>query len=501
MNEANDMDDKTPVAIVGAGPCGLAMACGLWRRGIRARVLDAAPEPGSGSRAIMLWPPVLDVLAELDVLPEAERHGYRPRALRYHTSRGREVRLPLEPEHGPLVLPQDRTSRLLEAELERLGGRVERPARVTRVAPSLGGVIVKAAAPDGAEQILRADWLVGADGAHSIVRKQLGVEFAGTELSTKFLLAEGRLEGELDREDAHYFVTPAGVLVLIALPGGEVRISGALAEGEAPDAEAVQRMLDRRGPGGLRAGELSLLTTFTAPHRIAASMRAGRAFLVGDAAHVHSPAGGQGLSLGMQDVRNLVWKLAGVIEGRLAPSILDSYDPERRAAASQVVAATQKLTRQTLFPPMALRARNAVLHLLHGAGLLRRTLLPSLSGRRIHYPDVLLDGPPGRGRRRAGSLPPPGAQAPSWALEGGRPHGFRLITAGPEDGELARRARELVERAPSRAEHRHVAGGKGGFLLLRPDGYVAASGKDAAQLDFDWDRLEGLLQVPGAARL
>src|SRR5690606_14509442 len=161
-------------------------------------------------------------------------------------------------------------------------------------------------------------------------------------------------------------------------------------------------------------GELSLLTTFTAPHRIAASMRAGRAFLVGDAAHVHSPAGGQGLSLGMQDVRNLVWKLAGVIEGRLAPSILDSYDPERRPAASQVVAATQKLTRQTLFPPMALRARNAVLHLLHGAGLLRRTLLPSLSGRRIHYPDVLLDGPPGRGRRRAGSLPPPGAQAPSW---------------------------------------------------------------------------------------
>ncbi|HWU88195.1 MAG TPA: FAD-dependent monooxygenase, partial [Kofleriaceae bacterium] len=324
------MDGKTPVAIVGAGPCGLALACGLWRRGIRVRVLDAAPEPGTGSRAILLWPPVLDVLDELGVLREAERHGYRPRALNYHTSRRRTVRLPLDPANGPLVLQQDRTSRLLEAALADLGGKVERPVRVTQIARAARSVLVKATGPDGAALSVEADWLVGADGAHSTVRKQLGIEFPGTDFSRSFLLAEGRLEGAFDREDAHYHVTPAGVLVLIALPGGEVRISGALADGEAVDIETVQRMLDRRGPGGLRVLELSLLTTFTAPHRIAASMRVGRCFLVGDAAHVHSPAGGQGLSLGMQDVRNLGWKLAGVINGRLAPSILDSYEPERR---------------------------------------------------------------------------------------------------------------------------------------------------------------------------
>lgn len=488
------MEKKTPLVIVGAGPCGLAAACGLWRRGIQATVLDAAPEPGSGSRAILLWPPVLDILNELEVLPEAERLGYRPRALCYHTSRTRTIRLPLDAVNGPLVLRQDRTSRLLEAALHKLGGRVERPVRVTEVVAEKDGVRVKADGPDGAKLSFEADWLIGADGAHSTVRKQLGIEFPGTEFSRLFALAEGQLEGELDREDAHYYVTPAGVLVLIALPGGEVRVSGALGEGEQLSLEAVQRLLDLRGPGRLRLSEPSLLTTFTAPHRIAASMRAGRCFLVGDAAHVHSPAGGQGLSLGMQDVRNLVWKLAGVINGRFAPAILASYDLERRAAAQQAVSAIHQLTRQTLFPPMALRVRNAVLNLLHRAGRLQQILLPSLSGQRIHYPDVLFGEPlsPGRSKRRRRTEPPAaGTQAPPWApkVEGPGLDGFRLLTLGPPDSELAQRAGKLVGSRPSLAEHRHLAGESGGFLLLRPDGYVAASGQVAPELERAWQLL------------
>ncbi len=502
MSEGMAMEKKAPVVIVGAGPCGLAAACGLWRRGIEALVLDAAAEPGSGSRAIMLWPPVLDLLNELEVLPEAERHGYRPRALCYHTSRERTIRLPLDAVHGPLVLRQDRTSQLLEAALHKLGGRVERSVRVTEIAAGKDVVRLKADGPNGTRLSFEADWLIGADGAHSTVRKQLGIEFAGTEFSRTFALAEGQLEGELNREEAHYYVTPAGVLVLIALPGGEVRVSGALDEGEQLSLEAVQRLLDRRGPGQLRVSKPSLLTTFTAPHRIAASMRAGRCFLVGDAAHVHSPAGGQGLSLGMQDVRNLVWKLAGVIDGRLAPAILASYDPERRAAARQVVEATHRLTRQTLFPPMALRARNAVLHLLHGMGRLQEILLPSLSGQRIHYPDVLFGEPlsPGRGKRgrRAEPLPAAGMQAPAWApkADGESLDGFRLITTGPRDSELARRADKLVNGRPSLAEHRHLAEDKEGFLLLRPDGYVAASGQAAPQLEQAWQRLEHVVREP-----
>jgi 2-polyprenyl-6-methoxyphenol hydroxylase-like FAD-dependent oxidoreductase len=478
------MTSKTPVVIVGAGPCGLAMACGLWRRGIAARVLDASPEPGAGSRAIMLWPPVLDVLDELGVLGEAERLGYRPGALVYHTSRRRAVRLPLDLAHGPLVLPQDRTSRL----------------RVTAVATRGDTVQVSAEAPGG-HLAIEADWLVAADGAHSTVRKQLGIEFPGMEYSVQFLLAEGQIDGEFDRTQAHYHVTPDGVLVLIALPDGQVRISSALDSGVAPSFEAAQQLLDRRGPGGLRFSRPSMLTTFTAPHRIAQTMHTGRCFLVGDAAHVHSPAGGQGLSLGMQDVRNLVWKLAGVSRGQLAPAILASYDTERRAAAQQVVAATQRMTRQTLFPPMAMRARNAMLHVLDRAGLLQRILLPALSGRRIHYPDVLLGEPTGKPSRGTAVLPPAGTQAPAWAPrpDGKALDGFRLITAGPDDSELAQRARSLVATSPVLVEHRHLIEPTARFLVLRPDGYIAASGKAAAQLGFVWERLARVVCAPGAA--
>ncbi|WP_375772896.1 FAD-dependent monooxygenase [Archangium gephyra] len=495
---------KTPVVIVGAGPCGLAAACGLRRRGIEVTVLDASAEPGSGSRAILLWPPVLEMLEELGVLPEAEKQGYRPRALCYHTHRDRTIRLPLDATDGALVLRQDRTSRLLEAALEKLGGRVERPVRVTEIVSGKDSVRVMAEGPGGEKLTYEADWLIGADGAHSTVRKQLGIEFVGTEFSRSFALAEGQIEGEFAREDAHYYVTPAGVLVLIALPDGEVRVSGALGEGETMSLEAVQRLLDQRGPGKLRLSEPSQLNTFGAPHRVAASMRVGRCFLAGDSAHVHSPAGGQGLSLGMQDVRNLVWKLAGVINGQFAPTLLDSYDPERRAAAQQVVGAIHGLTRQTLFPPMALRLRNVMLHLLHRAGRLQNILVPSLSGRQIHYPDVLFGEPlsPGNGKRkrRAGPLPAPGMQAPAWVLkaDGEGLNGFRLITTGAGDSELARRANTLVEGRPSLARHRHLGEASEGFLLLRPDGYVAASGQAVPQLEQAWQRLERVVRQPGA---
>jgi len=493
--------NKTPVVIVGAGPCGLATACGLLGRGIPARVIDASPEAGTGSRAVMLWPPVLDMLDELGVLAAAEQHGYRPRALAYHTSRRRTIELPLDDAHGALVLQQDRTSRLLEAALVKLGGRVERPVRVTRVVPGGDSVVVNADGPDGPLAI-EADWLIGADGAHSTVRKQLDIEFTGSEFATRFLLAEGKLDGDLDRRIAHYHITPAGVLVLIALPGGEVRISGALDDpGEDLSLATVQRMLDRRGPGGLRVSAPSLLTTFPAPHRIAATMRVGRCFLVGDAAHIHSPAGGQGLSLGMQDVRNLVWKLAGAITGRLDPAILDTYDQERRAAAQQVVASIHKLTRQTLFPPMALRARNLVLHLVNRTGRLQGNLLASLSGRRIQYPDVLF-GEPSAPRRKRRDAPVPGAPAPLWVPRPGAaaPPGFRLVTTGPDDHELALAARTCVARAPL-ADHHHRADASPApsFVLVRPDGYVAASGTTPAELAHAWQRLARLLTEPRPA--
>jgi 2-polyprenyl-6-methoxyphenol hydroxylase-like FAD-dependent oxidoreductase len=490
--DAAHLERTARVLVVGAGPCGLAVAGELLSRGVQVVVLDAAPEPGSGSRAILLWPPALEILGELGVLDEAERIGIRAQALRYHIGGGRAVRVRLDAVNAPLLLPQKHTGRLLEDALEKLGGRVERPVEVTGVTDDGDAVAVRARRPDGTELTYHAEWIIGADGVHSTVREQLGVEFTGSRFPATFLLAEGRLSGELDRTEVHYFLSPVGVLLIAPLPGDEVRLSGAVDPDTPVTEETAQRLLDERGPGGLRISELSMLTTFGSHERVAASMQVGKCFLAGDAAHVNSVVGGQGLNLGLQDARNLAWKLAGVIDGRLDPRILATYDPERRAAAEQTLRATHRMTSQAVLGPLAVRMRNASLRVLGATGILARQYPSLLAGWRIRYPDSLsIPAGAGHGPRPPRGVPRPGTRAPSWTgplAPGGR-SGFRLVSLGPAGGELALAARALADRHPDLACYEHLAGARParherqGFVLVRPDGFVASSGVTLAALD------------------
>jgi hypothetical protein len=353
---------------------------------------------------------------------------------------------------------------------------VERGVQVTDVSPAEDAVTVRAMRDDGTELTIDADWLVGADGVHSVVRKQLGIEFTGEQYQELFLLAEAQLDGELDRGAVHITVREHGAL-LAPLPGGEIRISTAIDEDTPLTADMVQQVLDERGPGGgLRVTSLSTLTTFVSHERLAESMRAGRCFLVGDAAHMNSVFGGQGLNLGFQDVHNLAWKLAGVIDGRLEPSILASYDPERRAAAQQVIKLTRRMIRQADLSPMARRGRDAVLRLLCVTGVMEREQIPMLAGRRIRYPDVLFGTAPERTGRRGVQ---PGARAPEWVPRPGSDAfgRFRLITTGSETSAAAVEARRLAERRPLIVVHENVQRpGKESFILIRPDGFVACAG-------------------------
>ena len=491
---------RTPVLIVGAGPCGLAVACELLQLGVPVRLLEAREERAVGSRAVQLWPLGLEVLQTVGALDEALRRGLRVHSNIYHLH-DRVLTVALGKSNEPLMLPQEQTMELLEGALERLGGRVERGVRVTGIDLSGSGVTAKAEGPGGTTELVEADWVIGADGVNSTVREQVGIDFPGVRLPLDFLLAEGRIDGDYSPGTLHYFIGPKGSVVFGPMPGGKVRVSGVLAPGFPLTTEAVQEFLDERTGGGLRIVELDTLNTFATAERIAAGMRKGRAFLVGDAAHTHTPVGGQGLNLGLQDVHNLAWKLAGVVNGRYTPAILDTYEPERLQAARQIVGTTHRLMKMFTLGPTASRVQNVSWNLLGATGVLRHWFVPLLAGRKVRYPDALLPAPDSgsaRGYRAAlrlagRALPPPGTRLPHWvpAATPGTGIGFRLLTLGrAADSALARHGRRLAQTHSSALEHEHhQRRNTTGFLLLRPDGYVAASGTEPAGLD----RVERLL--------
>ncbi|MEU5256943.1 FAD-dependent oxidoreductase [Streptomyces longwoodensis] len=511
------MTRHTTVLVVGAGPCGLAMAAQLRRLDVDVTVVDAQGRPHTGSRAILLWPPVREVLDELGLAEDAARAAVRPAALHYHLGSGGSVRVPLAASDIPLVLPQERTGQLLAQALADRGTTVEWGTRVSRITPTADRVrATLTREADGAQEEIEADWLIGADGLHSSVREALGVEFSGARFPATFLLAEGRITGTTDpagpgaadtggpgaadtgglgaahtrrpgaadtgnlsTQEIHYFLARTGVALLAPLPSGEFRLSGAVPAGTAATAEHAQALLDERSPGGLRFTEVRSVALFSSEERVAHTLRSGRCFLVGDAAHVHSPIGGQGLNLGIPDTRNLAWKLAGVVHGRLRPSVLDSYDPERRAVIAQTLEATGRMARQAVAGPVAGRVRNLTWKLLQVTGVLTRFYAPMLAGWRSHYPDVLFGAPlPDPKRRTQRSRPRPGTRDPRWtprptdALAGR----FQLFTHGDPAGPLAARAAHLAADLPDLIAHIPSDGGQEHFVLLRPDGYVAASG-------------------------
>lgn len=470
------MKRHTSVLVVGAGPCGLAMAAQLRLLGVDVTIVDAEERANSGSRAILLWPPVQEVLTELGLAERARKDSVRPAALQYHLGGGGGVRVPLSAVNAPLVLPQERTGRLLAEALAEHGVEVEWGVRVTKVIPDEDLVTVSATRADGTVWEIEADWVVGADGLRSQVRSQLDIDFSGARFPATFLLAEGRLDGAISREEIHYFLAESGVALLAPLPDGEFRISGAVPDGTQATAEQAQRLLDERGPGGLRFTQVRTVNLFASDERVAGTLRSGRCFLVGDAAHVHSPIGGQGLNLGIPDTRNLAWKLAGVVQGRLRESVLDTYDPERRAAIAQTLNATGRMARQAVVGPVARRVRDLVWRLLHVSGALARGYAPMLAGWRSHYPDVLFGAAPKE--RAARSLPRPGTRDPRWQPRPASEHRGRLqlITYGGPTEPLAVTAADLAARLPGVVAHFPLDGRAGRFVLLRPDGYVAASG-------------------------
>ncbi|MFC5057500.1 FAD-dependent monooxygenase [Saccharothrix xinjiangensis] len=335
----------TRVLIAGAGPTGLALACDLARRGVEHLVVDRDPGTFAGSRGKGLQPRTLEVFADLGVVDRVLEHGgpYPP----MRAWRGREVvwersmHEVAAPRHGvpypnPLMLPQWRTCRILRERLAELGGRVEAGVELTGFEQDGSGVTARLG-----DRRVRAEYLVGADGGRSAVRRGLGVGFVGeTDEDHRQLIADVRISG-LDRDHWHFWADgDSDRPVLGACPlAGTDSFQVVTTRLEHASVEGFQALLtEASGRDDLVVSDLSWSSSWRPNVRMVDRYRVGRVFLAGDAAHVHAPTGGQGLNTGVQDAYNLGWKLALGAE-----ELLDSYEAERMPVAAEVLGISSAL--------------------------------------------------------------------------------------------------------------------------------------------------------------
>ena len=383
--KAEDRDPgEVDVLVVGAGPTGTTLATVLCRAGVSAMVVDAAPGPGhESSRATTLHALTLFQLDGLDGAGrELQRLGTVARRSSLWAGTARLARAHWERlpgSHRHLVnVRQEVTEQVLRSRLADAGGRVLWGLALEDIEVERGRVAARLRSSDGTARLVSPRWLVGCDGAHSRVRSAMGVTLEGTTHPDRFLLADVTMESDLDRRQTHLFVSTAGLIGMLPMPDGGWRLNGTLAEGETARPGSLAELVGRRlgrARRRVRLDEVASANDYTTHSRVATAWRVGDVFLAGDAAHLVSPIGGQGMNLGIQDAVNLGWKLAHVARGWAAPDLLDTYEPERRPAALAALRIAEFNTRMfTERRVLARTTRNLVMRVIHRLPPLQRRL-------------------------------------------------------------------------------------------------------------------------------
>jgi 2-polyprenyl-6-methoxyphenol hydroxylase-like FAD-dependent oxidoreductase len=476
---------NTQVLVVGAGPVGLTMAAELARYGVPVRIVEKAAQRTDKSKALVLWSRTLELLDRAGCADTFVAAGHKVDAANIIAGSKTIGHISFAGVESPypyaLMLPQSDTERLLEAHLQGLGVTVERQVELVAFSDTGGAVMATLRHADGREEAVEAAWLVGCDGAHSTVRHTLGLSFLGDTLQSDWFLADIHLQGlPLPASEMAIYWHEDGVLAVFPISPGRYRVIADIGHSEAahpadPTLDQVQAVVDRRGPGGMAVFDPIWLAGFRINERKVGDYRSGRAFVAGDAAHVHSPAGGQGMNTGMQDAINLAWKLALVCQGAGdADKLLNSYSLERSAIGDQVLANAGRLTAVGLLKNhTAQLARNLVAGFLFGLSPVRRRMVNSMTEVSLGYADSPLNGPgsSGLGGPAPGDRAPPAAgQVPVGS--GGQPRFALFAAPGEAVSALLRTYQTLLEptvRPPFAS---------GGGWLVRPDGYTACAVRD-----------------------
>lgn len=486
------------VVVVGAGPTGLTLACGLRAAGVSVRVFDKAGGPAATSRALGLQPRGVEVLDRIGALGDLRRRGISVCRSIFHVDGQELAQLlwaqPGAASLGPLVVSQAEVEAALRRRLADLGGGVEWGRQVTGVEGTADDVVVHV----GPGEAIRAGWVVGADGAHSVVRKSAGIAFPGSAVVEGVLIAD--VESDLDcaRDAVQCWLSRCGPLVAFPLPGARCWRLTTQASASGPADPGPQEALAQLGTRLAEETGCTIRTaywasSFTIQRRLAGTYRRGRILLAGDAAHIHSPVGAQGLNTGIGDAENLAWKLALVVAGHADDDLIDTYGAERRPLARDVLTATTGVTGLVLGERAIDRlVRDRVAVPLLNRPWVQRRIAQKASQLQISY----RRGPLAAKRRRIYAGLTPGDRVPDGDYRDTSGTSVRLhAVLGPAWALIG--PPSLAACAKERLGDVALLPGTGDALLVRPDGHLAWRGCDPTALRH-W--LDGALGQPITSR-
>jgi len=347
---------RSDVLIIGAGPTGLVLALWLTKLGVKVRIIDKTTAPGTTSRALAVHARTLELYRQLDLTDFVVGHGHKVPAVHLWVKGESKARISFEEIGSELtpfsflqIFPQDEHERLLITRLNELGVSVERQTELLSYSDQGTHVIARLRRADGQEESCDAAYIAGCDGAHSIVRETMGTGYPGGTYRQLFYVADVEASGPTLDGELHVDLDEADFLAVFPLAGkGRARLIGTVRDERAAHPDALKfddvsgRIIENLK---VKVEKVNWFSTYHVHHRVTEHFRKGRAFLLGDAAHIHSPAGGQGMNTGIGDAINLAWKLKAVLADRPSEpeKLLDSYEAERIAFARRLVKTTDRV--------------------------------------------------------------------------------------------------------------------------------------------------------------
>jgi 2-polyprenyl-6-methoxyphenol hydroxylase-like FAD-dependent oxidoreductase len=489
---AGDPDRDTDVLIVGAGPTGLVLALWLTELGVRVRIIDKTAEPGTTSRALAVQGRTLELYNQVGLADAVVERGRKAGAANLWVAGKKVARavfgdmgVGLSPYPYALIFPQDEHERLLIDRLADAGVNVERQTELLDLDSGTGRVLAHLKGPDGSVDASEVAYIAGCDGAHSTVRETLRIGFPGGTYAHLFYVADVKGSGAAMNGEVHVALDTTDFLAVFPLKGdGRARLVGTVREDAERQHENLawndvsQRVIEWMH---IDVERVHWFSTYRVHHRVADHFRKGRAFVLGDAAHIHSPVGGQGMNTGIGDAVNLAWKLAAVLQGRAEASLLDSYEPERIAFARRLVATTDRAFTGVTSPgAIARRVRLDIVPLLVPAffalASVRRFMFRTISQTAVSYRGSSLS------EGRAGTVHG-GDRLPWMKLNGAAEDNFTPLTsldwqvhvygdAGPEIQAVCEGRTLRLHIFPWQPQMGRAGLRRNAVYLVRPDGYI-----------------------------